>query len=280
MNSSTILKKSRTNFSWAFWGLDRHKRAALVSLYAFCRTVDDIVDQTKNPVTAREALDHWRSILDRISRPSVFDPQIARDLSDALARFPIRVEDLRWIVDGVETDLTKKRYVSFEELLSYCDGVASAVGLASMAIFGGDRKETSAYAFATGRALQLTNILRDVGTDARMDRIYLPQADLERFGYGEREILRSQYNDRFVALMRFQKERAETFYVEAEKALSAKERRKYPAAELMRKLYWTLLRQIEARSYHVFGPRISLPKPRKLGIALSVWIPHFLRRGW
>jgi phytoene synthase len=278
LNSAAVTKASGTNFSLAFWGLEKHRRAALEALYAFCRTVDDIVDRTRNPIAAAEELDRWRSILDRISRPSVFDPQIAKDLSEAAARFPIRVDDLRWIVDGVQMDLTKKRYSTFEELLSYCDGVASAVGLASMAIFGADRKETSLYAMATGRALQLTNILRDVGQDARMDRIYLPLADLERFGYGEKEILRSQYNDRFVALMRFEKERTETFYVEAEKALPAGERAKYPAAELMRRLYWALLAEIEARHFRVFGARVSVPKSRKLRIALAVWFPHFLRR--
>ncbi|MFH1017555.1 MAG: squalene/phytoene synthase family protein [Pseudomonadota bacterium] len=280
MNSASIVKKSRSNFSWAFWGLEKRQREGLEALYAFCRTVDDIVDQAKNPAVARDELDRWRSILDRISRPSVFDPQVAKDLSEALVRFPIHVEDLRWIVDGVEMDLSKKRYATFEELLSYCDGVASAVGLASMAIFGGDRKETAVYAFATGRALQLTNILRDVVADAKMDRIYLPQSDLERFGYGERELLRSQYNERFVALMRFQKERAETFYVEAAKALSAKERRRYPAAELMRRLYWALLRRIESRQYRMFGARVSVPKLRKLCIASSIWFPHLFCKGW
>jgi phytoene synthase len=278
LNSAAVTGSSGSNFSLAFWGLEKPRRAALEALYAFCRTVDDIVDRTRSPIGAAEELDRWRSILDRISRPSVFDPQIAKDLSEALARFPIRVDDLRWIVDGVQMDLTKKRYSTFEELLSYCDGVASAVGLASMAIFGADRKETSLYAMATGRALQLTNILRDVGADARMDRIYLPLADLERFGYGEREILRSQYNDRFVALMRFEKERAETFYVEAEKALPAGERAKYPSAELMRRLYWALLAEIGARQFRVFGARVSVPKSRKLRIALAVWFPHLLRR--
>src|SRR5437879_1846568 len=135
MNAAQITKSSKSNFAWAFWGLRKYQRKALQALYAYCRTVDDIVDQIKDPVLAKEKLDHWRNILDRIGHPSVFDPPVARDLAWSISRFPIVVDDLRWIIDGVEADLTKKRYATFGELLRYCDGVASAVGLATLAIF-------------------------------------------------------------------------------------------------------------------------------------------------
>ena len=272
-----MTRQSRTNFSWAFFGLPKEKRFALHTLYAFCRTVDDIVDEAADFAEASEKLYRWRNYIARMDQPSAFDPALVHHLSKICQEFPIQRSDLLWIIDGVETDLTKKRYRTFEELLSYCDGVACAVGLASLAIFGSDRDRTAPYAFATGRALQLTNILRDVATDARRDRIYLPQEDLERFQVTEKEILRSAYSDRFVELMKFEAQRVKTFYSAAEQALPLPERKKYPAAELMRKTYETLLRRIETRKYNVFPKKITLSSPRKVAIALSVWAPHFLR---
>jgi 15-cis-phytoene synthase len=277
LNTAVILKKSGSNFSWAFWGLEKSRKEALLALYAFCRTVDDIVDQAKDAMAAQTELNRWRGILDRLSSPSVFDPPIARDLAIATQKFPIQSEDLYWIIDGVESDLMKKRYATFTDLLNYCDSVASAVGLATLAILNADRKSTYDYAFHTGRALQMTNILRDVGSDARLGRIYIPQEDLERFGYTERELLLSKYNDKFVRLMEHQRDRTLEFYRGAENALPAAERKRYPAAELMRKLYFALLRQIEAKRFNVFPTKVRVPRSKKLAIALSVWFPHFLR---
>lgn len=278
MTSSAITRASQTNFAWAFFGLSKSQRFALCALYAFCRTVDDIVDEAKEPRSAKIDLDRWRGIVDRLNHPSVFDPAVAWDMSKAVSNFPIRKEDLHWIIDGVETDLHQQTYPTFESLLSYCDAVASAVGLASMAIFGGERNATAAYAVATGRALQLTNILRDVGADAAMDRIYIPQEDLAHFGYSSRDLHHSRHTDKFVALMKFESERARSFYVAAEDALPESQRRLYPAAEVMRKIYRTLLIRLEAKQFQVFGNRIRVSKPKKAAIAMSIWLPHLFRR--
>jgi 15-cis-phytoene synthase len=277
MNSEAVLAKSRSNFGWAFLVLPKEQRRALIALYAFCRTVDDIVDEARDPVLAQRELDRWREILDRFPEPSVFDPRIAHDLAHAVRTFPIRVDDLRWILEGVETDLHKRRYRSFEELLIYCDGVASAVGFAAMAIFGADRESTTAYTLATGRALQLTNILRDVGADSERGRIYLPLDDLEKFQVREKNILMKLYDDRFVSLMKFEMERAKALYREAESALPAGERRRFPAAEIMRRTYELLLRRIECRDFNVLVRKVRVSSPRKMAVVFSVCAPRWFR---
>lgn len=276
LNSKKILKRSGSSFRWAFAVLPREQREALAALYAFCRSVDDIADEEEDLLRAQDELNRWREILDRLPEPSAFDPPVAHELARAVRSFPIRIEDLRWIVEGVETDLHKKRYPTFEELLGYCDGVASAVGFASMAIFGADREKTAAYTYATGRALQLTNILRDVGTDAGRGRIYLPLCDLERFGCRERDLLLGLYDGRFVALMKFEAERVKTYYEEAKNALGAGERRAYPAAEIMRRTYELLLRRIEARKFNVFPRKIRVSPARKMAVLVSVCAPRML----
>ncbi len=277
MTAAEIRKRSRSNFGLAFLGLPRDQRHALNALYAFCRTVDDIVDEARDKDAARHELNRWRNTLDRIHRPSVYDSPLAHEVSEAVRLFPIQVDDLRWILDGVESDLTRTRYQTFEELLSYCDSVASVVGLCSMAIFGADRHRTAKYAFATGRALQLTNILRDVATDAKRGRIYLPQNDLEKFGYRERDLLRATYSPSFVELMAFEARRIQEFFLQAKFALSPEEQRQFPAAELMRRMYEALLARIVARNFQVFPKKLNVPASKKLAIAMSVWVPKLFK---
>jgi phytoene synthase len=222
-------------------------------------------------------VNHWKEILGRIDHPSAFDPLVAHDLSSAIKEFSIDVEDLRWILRGVETDLQKARYKTFNELLEYCDGVASAVGFASMAIFGADRRRTSHYTYFTGRALQLTNVLRDVGSDAARQRIYLPSEDLERFGVREKNILMGLYDQRFIDLMDFETQRVESIYVQAENSLLPEERRAFPAAEIMRRTYRLLLQRIKSKKYNIFHKKIRVSTARKMATVFSVWAPRFLR---
>ncbi len=272
-----ITRKAKSNFAWAFVGLSKKQRQALEALYAFCRVVDDIVDETDDSAQAQEELQRWREVLGRVTSPSSFDPPLAWDLAQAFEGFPLRTEDLLWIIDGVEMDLKRSRVQTFAELLTYCDAVASAVGFASMSIFGADREQTQSYTFATGRALQLTNILRDVGVDATMNRIYLPLEDLNRFSIREKDLLKHKYSEPFRNMMAFQCERVRTYYKESKDALSRRERQKFPAAELMRKMYERLLDRIEAKSFNVFPQKIKVSKPTKMAIALSVWLPYCLR---
>ncbi len=269
--------RMKSNFSLAFLVLPKPQRKALTTLYRFCRTVDDIVDHAKEVGQAQVKLDHWKEVLERLPNPSLFDPIEAHQLAQTLRDFPIEREDLHWIIEGVETDLKKNRYQTFEELLTYCDGVASSVGLVCLAIFEADRRKTLPYAFAMGRALQLTNILRDIASDAQRGRIYIPLVDLERFGYRERHLLISIYDERFVELMKFQVNRVKTFYTQAKNSLSAKDRALLPACEIMRKTYESLLLRIEACQYNIFPKRIRISTARKMAVAMSVWAPRLLR---
>jgi phytoene synthase len=277
VKSGKVVRQSGSSFRWAFFLLPGDQRRALSTLYAYCRRVDDIVDETEDRSSARVELARWREILGRFPSPSVFDPPLAHELASSARAFPIRTEDLLWILRGVETDLDRNRYGTFDELLVYCDGVASAVGFASMAIFGADRERTSRYTLATGRALQLTNILRDVGVDAARGRIYLPKEDLDRFAIRERNILMGLHDERFIEMMRFQAGRIRTLHAEAEEALSPAERRVFPAAEVMRKTYRLLLDRIEAKRFNVFPGKIGLSPARKISVLLSVSASRFLR---
>lgn len=277
MNAGEITRKSGSSFSWAFFGLRREQRSALQALYAFCRVVDDIVDEGGDPRNAKAGLDRWRHMLDRLDDPSAFDSPLAWELSQACQKFPIALDDLRKILDGVEMDLACRRYETFDDLLVYCDSVASAVGLATLAILGADREKTFRYAQATGRALQLTNILRDVKSDASRGRVYLPQADLARFRYTDKDLTHSKYNEKFVQVMAFEAGRARQLYRESRESLAESERRKFPSAEVMRKTYEALLDCLEERRFNVFREKVRLPAPRKWAIAMSVWLPHFLR---
>ncbi len=266
-----------SNFSLAFLALSRHQKQALEALYAFCRTVDDIADEIEDPKRAKKELDRWKEILQRVGHPSVFDPPIAHELARALNRYPICRDDLEWILKGVERDLTQRRYQTFSELLEYCDAVASAVGLATLAIFGASRDQTLEYAKCTGRALQLTNILRDVASDGARDRIYLPLEDLERFSYREKDLLRGCYDSRFVELMKFESARAREFYQKATEVLPKGERKKLLAAEIMRRTYEALLRRIEQKNFNVFPGKIRVPAARKMMVVLSVFVPDWLK---
>ena len=202
-------------------------------------------------------------------RPS--DPPLAYAVQKMVQRYGVRIEDLFWILHGVEMDLGRSRYERYDELLEYCDAVASAVGLAMLPIFDANRETCYGYALATGRALQLTNILRDLTVDAARGRVYLPQEDLRRFGYSDREIELGIYNPAFDELMRFQTRRILELHREAERSLPPQYRKQLQAAETMRKVYLELLRQIHLQEHRVFQTRIQIPSYMKLKILLQQW---------
>lgn len=268
----------KSNFALAFFVLPKKQRTALQALYQYCRTVDDIVDEAVDPSSAQAQLDHWREILDRLPNSSLFDPPQANALGKACQNFPIQKSDLLWILEGVEMDLKKFRYQTFEELLAYCDAVASAVGLASLAVFGADRQRTMKYALATGRALQLTNILRDLASDARRGRIYIPLEELQRFSYPEQHLMMSIYNDKFMELMQFQVSRVKEFYQASKAALPLKERKFFPAAEIMRETYELILQRIAAKKYNIFPRKIRVSTARKASVAMSIWASQLFRK--
>ena len=238
--------------------------------YTFCRLVDDVADEDVLPPEEKRALlNAWRAALATDSGPAGKEDHAAPLLVDELLRlmtkYPIPVEHLLEIIAGVEMDVEGRQYQTFEQLRTYCHRVASVVGLVSIEIFGYRDPSCRRYALDLGLALQLTNIIRDVGVDLdNGGRIYLPTEDLERFGYTPAD-LRARTNDaRFRALMKFQVARAEGFYRSARQHLARCDRRSMVAAEIMREIYWKLLTKIRRDRFNVFAERYRLSKPRKL----------------
>jgi phytoene synthase len=278
--SATITKASRTNFYYAFLFLPKAQREALYAVYAFSRLVDDAVDQAVSPLAAGEAVAYWRNELARVygSGGGQATEPVSRQLAETAKRFRIPRDYFDALIDGVEMDLTRTRYDTFEQLSHYCYRVASVVGLICIEIFGYRNPATKDYAIAQGMAFQLTNIVRDVGVDANRGRIYLPQEELARFGYGEAELLAHHYTDAFVELMAFQCERARAYYDKAAGLLPAEDRRPMLASEIMGGIYRRLLDEIEARRYNVFEEEIRLSAPTKLLIALRTWANMRWRR--
>jgi len=264
-----ITRRSSSNFYYAFMLLPAERRRALHAVYAFCRFIDDSADDESTD-DALSLLNRWREELDRVygGAPT---RAIARALADSARHFNIPRKYFEEIIAGVEMDLTRKRYVNFEDLRLYCYRVASAVGLICIEVFGYTNPAARTYAEKLGIAFQLTNILRDVKEDAARGRIYLPLEDLARFSITENEILRGDYSPNFIRLMEFEATRAHSFYREAEAALPAEDRSSLLTAEAMRLIYGALLDRIVRSNYRVLDRRLSLSAPLKLYLVGRAW---------
>lgn len=274
--AARLTRKSRSNFYYAFLTLPRRRRDALYAVYAFCRTVDDIADlgdeRGVDRAAQRTELERWRRDVARCYEPGGRpEHPIAAGLARAVSEFAIPREALLAIIDGVEMDLDQVRYETAEDLYPYCYRVASAVGLCCIEIFGYTDPRAREYAVNLGTALQLTNIMRDVGADARAGRVYVPQEDLRKFGVTTEDLRAGRYSDEFVSLMRHQAARARQFYRAARDAFPAADARSLVAAEIMGRIYRALLDEIEARGFRVFEERVTVPTGRKLAIALRCW---------
>ena len=269
--SSRVTRRSRSNFYFAFLALPRRRRDALYAVYAFCRTVDDIADLGTDPDAQRAGLARWRADIARCYDGGAPEHPIARQLAGAVRDFRLPRAALEAIVDGCQMDLTRTTYETADDLYPYCYRVASAVGLCCIEIFGYTDPRARDYAVSLGTALQLTNIIRDVGADAENGRIYVPQADLRAFGVTGDDLRAGRYDERFVALMEHQAARARRFYAEARAAFPVADARSLVPAEIMGRIYRALLDEIEARRFRVFGARVTLPARRKAAIALRCW---------
>lgn len=263
--------RSGSSFYYSFLFLPPPRRSAITALYAFCREVDDVVDEATDPQVARTKLDWWRGEVDALYDSSPTHP-VTRALQPHVAPFGIRRGQLREIIDGMQMDLDQTRYLDFEGLALYCHRVAGVVGLLAAGIFGATEPGTREYAARLGLALQLTNIIRDVGEDARRGRIYLPTEDLQRFEVPAHEILKGEYTDRFVKLMQFQTERARNVYREAYALLPPADLRAQRPGLIMSAIYYTLLDEIERDRFQVLDRRIALTPVRKLWIAWRTWM--------
>jgi len=277
--SATLTRRSRSNFYYAFLTLPRARRDALYAVYAFCRTVDDVADLGRDPGAQRAELARWRADVARCFEPGPPPGHpIARQLAAAVRTYPIPRAALEAIIDGCEMDLERVRFETAADLYPYCYRVASAVGLCCIEIFGYTDPRARDYAVKLGTALQLTNIVRDVGADARDGRVYLPQEDLRGFGVTEDDLVAGRYGERFVKLMEHQAARARQFYAAAAAAYPIADARSLIAAQIMGGIYRALLDEIEARRFAVLGERITLPARRKVAIALRCWAAARLRR--
>lgn len=271
--SRAITRKSASNLALAFVLLPKAKREAMSALYAFCREVDDIADNEEAPVQERQTrLGDWRKDIRRACGSGTPEFPVNLELQPAIRQYRLPLELFEALLDGVEMDFTIKRYADYSELELYCYRVASVVGLLSIEVFGYSNPNCRTYAVNLGKALQLTNILRDVRTDALRGRVYLPLSELERFKVTPEEILDLRYSDRFLELAKSVAERARHFYRLAREALPPEDRRSMIAAELMGSVYWRLLRKLEARRFQVFGARPArLNRGQKLALILRVW---------
>jgi phytoene synthase len=262
---------SHSSFYYSFRFLSPAKRQAITALYAFCREVDDAVDECSDAGVARMKLAWWRSEVAALDGGSPSHP-VMQALIIARRQFNLPVELLGEIIDGMEMDLDQTRYPDFKALNLYCYRVASVVGLLAAEIFGYTDRATLKYAHDLGLAFQLTNIIRDVGEDARRGRIYLPQDELARFSVTEADILQARDSDSFRTLMAFQTERARGYYGRAMEQLPTIDRKSQRAGLIMAAIYRTVLEEIARADYPVLRAHITLPPARKLWIAVKTWI--------
>src|SRR6266567_3415409 len=277
--SRAITRNSASNLAPAFVLLPKAKRDAMSVLYAFCREIDDVADNESVPAERRrEQLADWRADLLRACAMETPHLAVHRELQPIIRQYHLPFQHFDELLQGVEMDLDIKRYESYEQLELYCYRVASAVGLLSIEIFGYNNPACRDYAICLGKALQLTNILRDVRADAERGRIYLPLSELARFRVPPDEILRGEYSPRFFALAESVAGHAREFYRLARQKLPAEDRRSMVAAELMGSVYWRLLRKLERRRFHVFGPTPTrLSKGQKLLLIFRSWCRFIFR---
>lgn len=263
--------KSGSSFYYSFMFLPPERRQAITALYAFCREVDDVVDECHDVSLAHTKLDWWRQEVARVFGGTPTHP-VGFALQDVSKSFRLQPAQLMEIIDGMAMDLTQTRYLDFKGLQLYCYRVASVVGLLAAEIFGYSDSQTLKYAHDLGLAFQLTNIIRDVGEDARRGRIYLPIEDLQRFNVPANEILEARYSDRFAALMAFQAERAIEFYERAFAQLPAGDRKSQRPGLVMAAIYRALLEEIRRDGYQVLDRRTSLTPLRKVWLAGWTWM--------
>ncbi len=257
---------SGSSFYYAFLFLPKDRRAAITAFYAFCREVDDVVDEVTDAGVAGSKLAWWQS---EVAKAFAGDPThpVMKALMPCATRYGIEARHLLAVIEGCQMDLVQNRFLDYTALKQYCHLVAGEVGEVAARIFGQTQASTTAYAHKLGLAFQLTNIIRDVGEDALRGRIYLPMSELQQFDVKAHEILNRQYSDHFTALMAFQTQRALALYDEALALLPAADRRAQKPGLMMASIYRTLLREIQADGYQVLHQRVSLTPLRKLWLA-------------
>ncbi len=268
-----LTKKSGSNFYYSFLFLPPARRHAMYTIYAFCKAVDSAVDEPPAGSDPKEEIRRWRAELDAVYGGTPTWP-IMISLAHHAKTLHIPKAYFEELIKGVEMDITKTRYATFDELSAYCYRVASVVGLICLHVFGPTSPHAQDYAVDLGMAFQLTNILRDIGADAEQGRIYLPQEDLAQFRYGEDKLLARQFEPGLRELVTFQAARARQYYAKAQAALEslpAADRRALTVAEIMRAVYSRILERIDNPQHQIFGPRARLTTSHRLALAAGVW---------
>jgi len=271
-----IAKSSNSSFYYAFNLLPASKREAMNTVYAFCRQTDDIVDEGNEPVEIKfEKLRKWRIEFEKAFMGDS-EYSLLNKVAKTITQFNIPVDPFFDLLKGMEMDLMNNKYISFDDLSVYCYRVASTVGLMCIEIFGYKHKSAKDFAVNLGIALQLTNILRDVKKDAQKGRIYLPQEDLLKFNYSEKEIYDQVYNQNFISLMKYEADRAQRYFDQATADLDLDDKSSMFAARAMQHIYHKLLEKIVQHDYNVYQENIRVSKFEKVGISVGVWAKYSL----
>ena len=274
-SAEEITKSSQSNLALAFFALSKDRKHDITVFYAFCRVVDDIADSNALPEQERRSqLEIWKKA---ITGPTLGENPLAGELRAVIAKYHIPTEHFLEIVAGVEMDLAPRRFETFDDLRLYCYRVASAVGLVSIEVFGYRNPACREYAVSLGLALQLTNILRDVGEDYENgQRIYLPLEDLGRFGFSAEDIAKKHYNAEFLGLINFQADRALHFFKEASNLLPGEDRKAMIAAEIMRGVYSGILWKMKRDGFRVLQKRYRLNRFEKGLVIARVLAANYL----
>lgn len=271
-----ISKKSKSSFYYAFNLLPNEKRDAMNTVYAFCRQTDDIIDEGNEPDEMKyEKLHKWRVEFEKAFNGNS-EYLLLNKLANTISKFNIPLDPFFDLLKGMEMDLQRKTYLTFDDLVVYCYRVASTVGLMCIEIFGYKNKSAKDFAIDLGIALQLTNILRDVKKDAKNGRVYLPQEDLKRFSLTENDIYLNSYNSNFVNMMQYEVERAKSYFERATNELDLDDKPSMFAARAMQHIYYKLLKKISDANYDVYSNNIRVSNFEKIGISLGVWAKYNL----
>ncbi|HKP12918.1 MAG TPA: presqualene diphosphate synthase HpnD [Blastocatellia bacterium] len=272
-----LVSAAGSNFYYSFLLLPKAKRRAITDVYRFARLLDDIVDEDAGGRDPFAELQTWRDEIEFIYRGTP-TTEFGECLMASVEEFDLPKQPFLDLIDGMEMDLKWHSYQSFADLREYCYRAASTVGLICIEIFGYENARTREYAVNLGLALQLTNILRDLREDIARDRIYLPLEDLERFGYTADDLRAHRYNQPFVELMKYEHQRARSYFIKAADSLPEQDRASMFAAEIMAAIYREILEQMPAAQFDVFRSRVTVPKKRRMKIALEIWFRSKLKR--
>lgn len=272
----SITKKSKSSFYYSFQILSAQKKAGIYSVYSFCRVTDDIVDSQESAKKQEEKLNKWESDLKSALKTKTSKDPVLNNLIETIETFSIPTEYFFELISGARMDLEDKTYNTFDDLYQYCYKVASVVGFMSVYIFGFKDEATLKYAEKLGIALQLTNIIRDVGKDADLKRIYLPEEDLNRFSISKEDILAKKYSQNMRDLLDYQHKRALNYYIISSELLPKADKKNMLPSQIMSKTYFKLLQKLKRNKFDVFNKEIKVGENQKKFIALSVFLRNYL----